>query len=75
MIPIGDDGGGDLYCLGVTGDDRNKMFFHDHNIGWQADAEVYAARGESIPADLHHQTVDLIGDSFESFILGLSSEE
>lgn len=75
MIPVGEDGGGNLYCLGIAGGDRNKVFFHDHCIGWQADAEKYIERGEPVPAGLRYQTVYLIGESFESFILGLFSQD
>jgi hypothetical protein len=39
MIPVGDDGGGNLYCLGIQGGNRGKVFFHDHNIGWHSDAD------------------------------------
>src|SRR5438874_1120102 len=29
IIPIGEDGGGNMFCLGVTGEDMGKIYFHD----------------------------------------------
>jgi hypothetical protein len=75
MIPVGDDGGGNLYCLGVTGSDKNKVYFHNHSIGWHADAEKYLERGEAVPANIRYQTVYPIADSFEAFIDGMIHQE
>jgi hypothetical protein len=75
LIPIGEDSGGNIYALGVSGRDYNKLYFHDHSIGWQSDAEAYLERGEPIPPDLPYQTVELIGESFEAFIESLFLEE
>lgn len=75
IIPIGDDGGGNLYALGVTGGDKNKVFFHDHTIGWNADARKFIERGEDVPAALRYQTVYQIADSFETFIDGMFHQE
>ena len=74
MVPIGDDGGGNLYCLGFTGSDENNVYFHDHSAGWQADAQSYEERGEEVPADIRYQTVYRIADSFEEFIESMSKE-
>jgi SMI1/KNR4 family protein SUKH-1 len=68
IIPIGDDGGGNLYCLGLTGNDRNKVYYHNHCIGWRSDAAQYLERGEEVPAGIEYQTVELLADSFEGFI-------
>jgi len=75
MIAIGDDSGGNVYCLGITGDDQNKVFFHDHGIGWHTDAEEYIERGEPVPSSLRYQTVYMIGESFVGFIQGLFFKE
>src|SRR5262249_35624504 len=52
IIPIGEDGGGNTFCLGVKGADVGKVYFHNHSIGWHADAEKYMKRGEQVPPDV-----------------------
>jgi hypothetical protein len=74
IIPIGDDGGANLFCLGVRGRDAGKVYFHNHNLGWHADAEAYQERGEEVPANIRYQTVYPIADSFEAFIDGMVRE-
>jgi hypothetical protein len=74
IIPIGDDGGGNQFCLGVSGKDFGKVYFHNHSIGWHADAEKYRERGEAVPADIRYQTVCEIAPSFEQFILNMVRE-
>lgn len=74
IIPIGDDGGGNQFCLGVRGKDFGKVYFHNHSIGWQADADAYRERGEEVPEAIRYQTVSEIAPSFEQFILGMVSE-
>lgn len=72
MIPIGEDGGGNLYCLGVKGGDENGVYFHDHGVGWRADAEEHVERGEEVPPDIRYQTVYRISDTFEDFVASMS---
>lgn len=74
IMPIGDDGGGNQFCLGVRGKDFEKVYFHNHSIGWQADADAYRGRGEEVPEAIRHQTVSEIAPSFEQFILGMVNE-
>jgi hypothetical protein len=74
LIPIGDDGGGNQFCLGVKGKDSGKIYFHDHSIGWHSDAEAYLRRGARVPPDIRYQTVDEIAPSFEQFILNMVKE-
>jgi hypothetical protein len=74
IIPIGDDGGGNQFCLGVSGKDSGKVYFHNHGIGWHADAEKYRERGEEVPANIRYQTVYPIAESFEAFIDGMVRE-
>ena len=71
IIPIGDDGAGNQFCLGLDGDDFGKVYFHNHSIGWHADAEKYEERGEVVPTKIRYQTVHLIADSLEAFIDGM----
>lgn len=74
IIPIGEDGGGNMFCLGVAGEDAGKMYFHDHNIGWHADAESYLEKNEPVPSDIRYQTVEEIATSFEEFINNMQKE-
>ena len=75
IIPIGDDGGGNQFCLGVRGKDFDKVYFHNHSIGWRTDAEAYLTRGEPVPDDIQYQTVHEVAPSFEQFIRNLAVEE
>lgn len=75
VIPIGDDGGGNLYCLGVKGDDSGKVFFHDHGAGWDEEARSYLSRGDALPVHLRYQTVYLLAETFDDFVNGMWSEE
>jgi hypothetical protein len=75
VIPIGDDGGGNQFCLGVRGEDFDKVYFHNHSLGWRSDAATYLARGEPVPDDIQYQTVHEVAPSFEQFILNLAVEE
>jgi len=74
IIPIGDDGGGNQFCLGVSGKDFEKVYFHNHGIGWHADAEKYRECGEEVPANIRYQTVYEVAPSFEQFILNMVKE-
>ena len=65
MIPIGDDSDGNLYCLGIHGSNRGKVFFHDHNIGWHSDAD---ANPDIDPSEFRNQTVYELSDSLDDFV-------
>jgi hypothetical protein len=73
VIAIGDDGGGNAFCLGVRPPDADKVYFHNHGFGWHADAERLAARGEPIPADIRYQTVHPIAASFAEFVQNMKT--
>ncbi len=59
LLPIAPDPGGNLVCLGVKGDVRGKVYFWDHER-------------ERTPADWSN--VDLVADSFDAFLRGLTPE-
>jgi hypothetical protein len=65
MIPIGEDGGGNLYCLGIQGGNRGKVFFHDHNIGWHSDADE---SDHDDASRIRAQTVYELSSSLEDFV-------
>lgn len=68
LLPIGDDGGDIVFCLGFRGDDTGKMYIHNTHIGWDDDASRYLERGELIPSRLRYQAVQQIAPSFKEFI-------
>src|SRR5262249_6036355 len=55
MIPIGDNWGDIVFCLGVSHGDVGKVYFHNTHTGWHADAESYLERGEPVPSDIRYQ--------------------
>jgi hypothetical protein len=67
MIPIGDNGGGNQICLGVSGEESGKVFYWDrHN---EFDEEEYLEDNEPpVPPELLYQNVHLVADSFEDFL-------
>ena len=73
MIPIASDGGGDLICLVVTGDEVGKVYYWDHNNEW--DEDDYLDQDEPVPADIKFQNVHLIAHSFEEFISRLIPDD
>jgi hypothetical protein len=62
MIPIGGDSFGNQILLGVFGEDRNKIYFWDHE-----------KEGIDGPEDIRDPLTKL-ADSFEDFINGLKAE-
>lgn len=75
LIPFGDDGGGNYFCLGVQGKDYNLVYFHNHSEGWQGHADAYTKKGESAPPEIRYVTVHKLGGTFEEFILNMKREE
>lgn len=75
IIPIGDDWGDIVFCLGVSRGDVGKVYVHNTHTGWHADAERYLERGEPVPSDIRYQTVHQIAASFEEFIKNMKKEE
>ena len=45
IIPIGEDGLGNLYVLAVIGPNSGKVYYWDHGVGWEGEAEEYRSRG------------------------------
>lgn len=74
-IPVGDDGGGNIYCLGVRDGDADKIYFHDHNRGWDDEAQSLLSRQLPLPLRLRYQTAYLLADSFLNFIASFNADE
>jgi hypothetical protein len=62
LIPIGDDGAGSQICIGLRDDDKEKVFFWDHDMTWKR-----SPRAERMPDQTYENTY-LIAVSFEDFI-------
>jgi hypothetical protein len=56
LLPIGDDPGGNLICLSLSGSDRGAVYFWDHED---------EAEEDEAPS---YENMYLIGNSFESFM-------
>lgn len=61
FLPVAKDPGGNLVCLSVSGDDRGKVYFWDH--------EEAARTGESPGYD----NVYLVADGFHAFLDSLTT--
>jgi hypothetical protein len=72
IIPIAEDGGGNVFCLGVAGNDAGRVYFHNHNLGWRSEAARLTQAGLPVPADIRYRTVHPVAASFDEFILQMS---
>ena len=68
MIPIGDDGGAGLICLGIRGADRGAVFYWDRHEEPMDEETYYEDYGVPMPAEAKRQNVYLIATSFEDFL-------
>jgi hypothetical protein len=75
IIPIGDDSGDIVLCLGISRRDMGKVYIHNSGWGWHADAESYVERGQPVPSDIRYQTVEEIAPSFEEFIKNMEKAD
>ncbi len=63
LIPIGGDGCGNNICLGIIGEQYNKVYFWDHDMEWYKLTD-----GGTEP---YYNNLYLIANSFEGFINSL----
>lgn len=75
IIPIGEDGCGNAFCLGLAGKDFGKVYFNHHCIGWRADAEALLRQGKQVPPDIRYRVVHEVAPTFEQFIKSMVNEE
>ena len=68
IIPIGDDSGDIVFCLGVGAENTGKVYVYNNSFGWHADAANRLSHGERYPSDIRYQTVQEIAPSFEDFV-------
>jgi len=64
MFPIGDEGLGNLYCLGFSGEQTGKVYYWDQNVGWDEEAEAE----DKLPPPIRR-----ISNSFAEFISSLTA--
>lgn len=67
VIPINDDGGGNYICISVGYDSQGHVYFRNHGIGWDHDAE------DSDKAKM--DTLFQLSTSFTDFILSLQRDD
>jgi hypothetical protein len=66
IFPFGEDFSGNNYCLGISGNDRDKVYLWDFE-GEPAE-EDYTERNLPVPADLWYRNLTLVADSFSDFV-------
>jgi hypothetical protein len=73
VIPIACDYGGNLFCLGVGGEDRGKVYVWDfHN---EPDARDYLDEGLPVPERLMYSNMGLVAHSFTDFVLQMEARD
>lgn len=68
VIPIGDDGGAGLICLGVGGRDAGKIFYWDRANEQVSEEEYLEDYEEARPPEALYQNLYLIASSFANFL-------
>jgi hypothetical protein len=68
IIPIGDDGGAGLICLGVKGAEAGKVYYWDQQNEPLDEEDYLEDYGEPRPPEAMFQNVHLIAESFEDFL-------
>lgn len=66
-LAFGDEGLGNLYCLGLEGNLEGKVMYWDHEIGWGS-AESYVTQGLLIPANVIAPCLRMLAASFGAFL-------
>jgi cell wall assembly regulator SMI1 len=62
LLPVAEDGGGNVICLSLRGDDYGAVYFWDHERGAH----------EDVPS---RQSLTVVSESFEAFVNGLRLAE
>jgi hypothetical protein len=75
IVPIGEDGLGNLYCLESTGPTQGTIYYRDHSVGWEGEAEEYRRRGQAIPDSVKYVCLEKVAPSFTAFVLSLQPDE
>jgi hypothetical protein len=75
IIPIGEDGLGNLYLLAATGPNGGRVYYWDHAVGWEGEAEEYRSRGQAVPEYVKYKCLEQIAPTFTAFVLSLQPDE
>lgn len=75
LIPIADDGGGNLICIGVKDEYKERIYFWYHENEWMANAMLNEKQYENVSSDDYWDNVFLISDHFLDFISGFEKEQ
>jgi SMI1 / KNR4 family (SUKH-1) len=68
-LPIGEEGLGNYYCLGLRGRFAGQVLYWDHEIGW-GEAKPYVIREALIPDGVSTPCLRVLANSYAEFILG-----
>jgi hypothetical protein len=71
MFPFGSDYSGNSYLLGVSGEDRDKVYLWDCDN--ERDEEDYEDEGKPVPKNLLYLNLTLLAKSFTDFVNRLES--
>ncbi|AKJ29572.1 SMI1/KNR4 family protein [Caldimonas brevitalea] len=70
LLPIADDGGGSLLCLGVAGDHAGQVYWWDHENEWDED-DYQDDVGAPMPEAAKWQNVYLVARSFTDWLASM----
>lgn len=65
LLPIGEDPGGNIICLGIKGERHDKIYFWDHH------GEIVPENGE----EPGYSNLFFVADSFDEFFFSLQPQE
>lgn len=67
MIPIAHDGGGNQICLGISGKERDRVYYWDREME-PDESEYLEDTGKPMPVEEKMRNVHVIADSFRDFV-------
>src|SRR5262249_20709746 len=67
-LAIGDEGLGNLYCLGLHGHLAGKVLYWDHEVGW-GEAERFVSQDIPIPEGVNTPCLRVLANSFGEFVV------
>lgn len=66
VFPFADDHSGNVFCLGVKGADRDKVYFW--SFRYEEDPEDYLDQGLPVPENPWYRGTTLVADSFTDLV-------
>jgi hypothetical protein len=71
LVAIGDEGLGNLYCLGISGTKLGQVWYWNHEVGWGEQAERYREQQLPIPEHIPFSCLRLLAPTFDSLVARL----